>query len=125
MEVGIAKIDSQHRELIDRINAVTLMGSKSFSKDETQKTLDLLGEYIVKHFADEEALQQQSNYPKYEWHKKQHQIYIDEFNKLKSEFTVNGSSTKFTLALSKSIIAWIVKHIKFADAELGRYLKGK
>ena len=123
MEVGVPKIDTQHKELINRINAVVSMGTKSVSNEETQKTLDLLGAYIIKHFSDEEALQRQSNYPKHEWHKKQHQIYIGEFDKLKSEFAANGSSAKFTLALSNSIIGWIVKHIKSADVELGKHLK--
>jgi len=121
METGVAKIDAQHKELIDRLNAVTSMGVKSVSKEETQKTLDLLGEYIVKHFRDEEALQKQSGYLKYEWHKGQHQLYITEFQKLKNEFAANGHSAKFTLDLSNSIINWIVRHIKSVDADFGKY----
>lgn len=121
MEVGVPKIDSQHKELISRLNAVTSMGAKSVSKEETQKTLDLLGEYIVKHFGDEEALQKQSGYPQYEWHKGQHRLYVSEFQKLKAEFSANGVSAKFTLDLNNSIIRWIVKHIKSVDVEFGKY----
>ena len=125
MEVGVSKIDTQHKELIDRINAVSAMGLKAASREETQKTLDLLGAYIIKHFSDEEALQKQSNYSKYEWHKGQHASYIAEFNKLKNEFTANGHSPMFTLTMNNSIINWIVKHIKSADVELGKHLKSK
>ena len=125
MEIGVAKIDSQHRELVDRINAVTYSGQKAFTKEESQKTLDLLGDYIIKHFSEEEALQKQAAFPKYEWHKGQHKLYIEEFNKLKQEFMQNGHSTKFTLDLSNSIIGWIVKHIKSADVELGKFLNSK
>jgi len=121
METGVAKIDAQHRELVDRLNAVVAMGTKSVSSEETRKTLNLLGDYIVKHFGDEEALQIQSGYPKYEWHKEQHRQYIAEFQALKDEFAANGSSAKFTLALNKSIIEWIVKHIKFADVDFGKH----
>ncbi|MCL2819238.1 MAG: bacteriohemerythrin [Oscillospiraceae bacterium] len=121
METGITKIDTQHKELVDRINAVTAMGTKSISNDETKKTLDLLGAYIVKHFNDEEALQKQSAYPKYDQHRQQHQLYMAEFDKLKKEFAQNGHSAKFTLDLSNSIINWIVRHIKSVDAEFGRY----
>jgi hemerythrin len=123
MEVGIPKIDAQHRELVDRLNAVTAMGTKSVSKEETQKTLDLLGEYIVKHFGDEEAMQKQSGYPKYEWHKGQHQLYVAEFMKLKKEFMANGVSALFTLNLNNSIINWIVRHIKTVDVEFGKHYR--
>ena len=125
METGIPRIDAQHKELVDRLNAVTSMGTKSVSKEETQKTLDLLGEYIVKHFRDEEALQKQSGYPKYEWHKGQHQHYVAEFQKLKKEFSTNGHSAKFTLDLSNSIINWIVRHIKSVDVEFGKHFNSQ
>ncbi|MCL2254232.1 MAG: bacteriohemerythrin [Lachnospiraceae bacterium] len=122
MEVGVEKIDKQHKELIDRLNTLVEMGVHSVSHEETAKTLNLLTDYVKKHFSDEEFLQKQAKYPKYEWHKGQHQLYIDEFDKLKKEFELNGSSAKFTLELNKSIINWIVKHIKSADVELGKYL---
>ena len=123
MEVGVAKIDEQHKELVSRLNAVTSMGASSVSKDETQKTINLLGEYVVKHFSDEEALHKQSGYPKSEWHREQHMIFYSEFEKLKNEFTANGPSVKFTLDLNKSIVNWIVRHIKSADVEFGKYYK--
>ncbi len=125
MHVGVPKIDAQHQELIDRINSVTSMGAKSVSREETQRTLDLLGEYIVKHFGDEEALQKLSGYPKYEWHRGQHQIYIGEFQKLKREFAANGISAKFTLDLNNSIINWIVRHIKSVDTDFGKFYRAR
>jgi len=125
METGVGMIDSQHKELIDRINDVTAMGVKSFSAEEAQKTIDLLGEYIIKHFGDEEKLQAQSGYPKFEWHKEQHQIYINGFEKLKKEFEENGYSAKFTIDLNSSIIKWIVQHIKSVDVEFGKFYNTK
>ena len=121
METGVDKIDTQHRELVDRINDVLAMGEKSISKEVTKKTLDMLGDYIVKHFNDEEALQKQSGYPKYDLHREQHQFYFNEFQKLKNEFIENGHSMKFTLDLNNSIIGWIVKHIRSVDLEFGKY----
>jgi hemerythrin len=123
MEVGVLEIDSQHKELVDRLNALTSMGHDSISKEETQKTLGLLEEYIVKHFSDEEELQKKNKYPEYESHKKLHELYIDEFHKLEKEFADNGHSMKFTMDLNNSLINWIVKHIKSEDVKLGKFLK--
>jgi hemerythrin len=123
MEIGVQKVDDQHRELVNRLNAVTSMGANSVSKEETEKTIDFLCDYILLHFNDEEALQKQSGYPKYEWHKGQHQLYVAEIGKLKQEFFMNGASAKFTLDLNNSIVNWIVRHIKSADVEFGKFYR--
>jgi hemerythrin len=125
METGVAKIDEQHKELVRRLNDALSMGTKAVSREETQKTLDFLGEYIVKHFNDEEALQRQCNYSKYEWHKGQHQEYVNDFKKLREEFVANGPSAKFTVNLNVSLTNWIVKHIKSVDVEFGKYYQEK
>jgi hemerythrin len=125
METGVEKIDSQHRELINRINNLLAIGEKSASEEETQKTIDYLGEYIVKHFSDEEEIQIKSNYPKYAEHKKLHTYYIDEFSKFKNEFAEKGNSMEFTMKLNNSLINWIVKHIKGNDVEFGKFYKGR
>ncbi len=125
MIVGIPKVDEQHRELVKMLNTAQSMGMKAFSADETKKTLDFLGNYVVKHFSDEEILQRQSGYPKHDWHKEQHKAFIGEFGKLKQEFTANGASSKFTLQLNKAIIDWVIRHIKTADTEFGKYYQSK
>jgi len=123
MEVGVVEIDAQHMELVNRLNALLSMEHEVDSKEESQKTINMLEEYIVKHFSDEEELQKKNKYPEYESHKKLHGLFIDEFEKLKKEFEANGHSLKFTMDLNNSLINWIVKHIKSADVELGKFLK--
>ena len=121
----VDEIDNQHKELFNRINAVTSLGAGSVNRDETEKTLNLLGLYIIKHFADEEVLQRKSGYPKYKWHHEQHGEYISEFQDLKKEYQKNGASTEFTLRMNKSMVDWIVKHIKNVDVEFCKYISGK
>ncbi len=123
MLLGIPKIDDQHRELVRMLNAAQSLGAKAYSAAENKRTLDFLGEYVVKHFKDEEALQLQSRYPKLEWHKEQHKAFVADFLKFKQAFSANGASAKFTLELNKSIVGWVVRHIKTADAEFGKYYK--
>jgi len=125
LKTNVAQIDSQHEELFKRINDVVNMNAKAATKEETDKTIKLLGDYITKHFNDEEALQRKYNYPKYEAHRKLHQIYVKSFNDLKAEYDKNGPSIAFTLQLNKSIIEWIVKHIKNVDVDLGIFINSK
>ena len=125
MEVGVPKIDAQHKELVDRINAVTSMGTKSVTQEETQKTINFLGDYVIKHFRDEEELHKQANYPKMAEHKQQHAQFIKAFEDLKKEFAQNGASAKFTLELNSSAITWVVRHIKSSDKDFGNFYNNK
>jgi len=125
METGVEEIDSQHRELINRINNLLRVGEKPVSEEETRKTLDYLGEYVVKHFSDEEKLQLKTRYPKYEEHKKKHAFFVDDFKKLEKEFAGKSNSMEFSMKLNNSLITWIVKHIKGDDVEFGKYYKAQ
>ena len=120
-ETGIPKIDEQHKELVNRINAVLNLGASSVTKDETEKTLKFLEEYAMKHFSDEEAIQVKCKYPKHDWHKQQHAGFMADIKKLKQEYLASGPTAKYTLELNNHMIQWIVKHIKTADREIGKY----
>ena len=125
MEVGVKLIDDQHQELIARINAFVGLGVKSYTPEETRKMLDSLGSYIRKHFTDEQKLHVSVKYPEAEWHKGQHALYIKEFEELDKEYNKNGISAAFTLKMTNSIIGWIVKHIKSADVQFGKFYNKK
>jgi hemerythrin len=125
MKIGVELIDIQHQELIDRLNSVANIGIESISKEETQKTLNFLSEYVLQHFRDEEELQRLFKYPKYEEHRKLHQDYIREFSIIKQEFEANGYSSELTIDLVKSIMTWVIRHIRVDDMEFGAYYKTK
>jgi hemerythrin len=125
METGIEKIDTQHKELISRINKLLEVSGSSVSHEEVEKTINYLGEYVVKHFNDEEELQIKSKYPRHPEHKKLHTSFIDDFTKLKAEYEKNGNSMEFTIKLNNVLVTWIVKHIKGEDVEFGKYYKAQ
>jgi len=125
METGVEKIDMQHKELIARINKLKEVGESSASHEEVEKTIDYLGDYVVKHFNDEEEIQIKYKYPKNPEHHKLHAFFIDDFNKLKAEFEKNGNSMEFTMKLNNTLVTWIVKHIKGEDVEFGKYYKAQ
>jgi len=125
LETRIPRIDNQHRELIRRINNVVALGDRASGRDESDRTIALLGSYIDDHFRDEEELQSKSGYPKFEWHREQHKVYVESFRRLKEDYEKNGPSFSFTFRLNKSIIEWIVKHIQQEDADFARFVRSK
>jgi hemerythrin len=109
LTVHVPAIDEQHKELIKRLNTLVELGSQSISKEETEKTLDFLGHYVVKHFGDEEVLQLKCGYPKYLWHRDQHRQFIETFKKIRAQYASGGVSLQLTLQINRSIIDWVVQ----------------
>lgn len=121
--IGIPEIDRQHKELCDKIDDLYEACSQKKGAGEAVKMLDFLASYTVKHFADEEKLQLEINYPKYEQHKKMHDDFIDQVTKLKQEITDSGATIPMVIKTNRTISDWLVKHIIGVDKELKNYTK--
>ena len=67
---GNEMIDSQHKELIAKINSLVESCEKDGGKVAAIKMLDYLAEYTEFHFNAEEKLQEEIEYPGIEEHKK-------------------------------------------------------
>ena len=123
MLMNVALIDEQHMDLVKRINEVVTMGSRAANREEIEKSLVFLANYVVKHFGDEEKVQLQIGYPKYQQHRQQHLLFIEDYKKFLMDYKQNGSSTNFMLQLNRAVIRWVVQHLQGADAELAKYIK--
>jgi len=121
-ETHVTSVDDQHREIIKLINDLSEMGAKSFTLEELTKTLNFLGDYAIRHFRDEEELMQKWKYPRYEAHKNMHKKFISVFGGLKAELAKEGPSVEFVFKVNKSIVNWIMLHIKQADKAMAAYI---
>lgn len=125
LSIGVTQIDSQHKELIQRIDSLFEACNKGKGRDEVQKVIDYLGDYVVTHFSDEEGLQKKYGYPGYNNHKAMHAQFIKDFEALKGSFNKDGVTPSLIIKMNKLLIDWLLNHIKKADKELGTYLKDK
>ncbi|MCL1852499.1 MAG: bacteriohemerythrin [Peptococcaceae bacterium] len=121
MRTDIKHIDNQHKELVDLVNNAASLGIANPSKEDMKKCLDFLGQYVIKHFGDEEKLQKESNYPNYAHHKKIHDDFITTFKELYADFEKNGPSPKLSFALSNTLTSWLITHIKREDVKFGKH----
>ncbi|MCL1981641.1 MAG: hemerythrin family protein [Clostridiales bacterium] len=124
LKTYVPSIDEQHKELIDLLNNVEIMGTAAHTKEETEKALDFLGAYIERHLSHEEELMAEYGYPEYAWHVTWHEGYIGQFKSLKGEYARNGPSPNFTHILTDFLMKWIITHIRNVDADLGQYIRG-
>lgn len=119
---GNEMIDSQHKELISKINDVLDSCEKSTDKMVAIRTLDFLSDYTDYHFTAEEKLQKDLEYPGFLKHKEQHEIFkqtiADLSNMLEEE---EGPSQAFVDKLREKVVEWLYVHIQGFDRSVAEY----
>ncbi len=121
--VGIEAMDNDHKKLLSLINQLQTAVHYYTGKEFEQKALDELIDYTKTHFAREEQLMADNDFPDLEIHKLQHQQFIDKVNHLLKEYQKDSDVTMVdALNFLKN---WLVKHINGTDKEYGKMLNKK
>ncbi|MDP8298760.1 MAG: bacteriohemerythrin [Candidatus Tantalella remota] len=123
LSVGIDPIDIQHKELIQRLNNMTLAIEGDHGEIEISKTLDFLIDYTEYHFSAEEKFMEDNNYPGVEEHKKKHIEFTSTLSDLAQEFDEEGATKILADSIDTFMINWLVKHIQEVDIEFGKFLE--
>lgn len=120
--VGIAQIDQQHRELINRINNLfdaLLLGR---AKDAIYQTMAFLEEYIHEHFTTEERYMRENSYPEYQQHVAQHEHFRAQVQQMKQQLLDEGASSALVMDLNRQIVHWLTNHIAVTDKRMAQFI---
>ncbi len=123
LSIEVEAIDDQHKELIRRMNVFF----ESMEGDSQQKVLDMLaflGDYVVTHFRDEEALQVKHHYPLYTEHKKLHDDFMKDVQALSKDIKENGFTVATRALVGAKLTNWLSLHIRKADKAVGEFIRG-
>jgi hemerythrin len=121
LETGIPTIDDQHRELFRQVD-ILLDTSK---QDRVPQTLKFLGDYVKKHFNDEQTLHLKSKYPKTDAHRKMHADFVNAYVKMAKEYESDSTNKLATLLkINKTVVDWLKNHIMIEDKDFATYYKG-
>jgi hemerythrin len=125
LETGHEKIDNQHKQLIAALNNLIEASSTGKGDQEIFKTLDFLTGYTIKHFADEEKIQVEYDYPDYLVHKRYHDEFKVTVGEMTREIQKQGPTETLIGEVTGAIGAWLLNHIKGDDFRMAAYVKGK
>ncbi len=125
LATGVSVIDDQHKELFRRINGLLDACSCGRGKEELSTVMCFLDEYVVTHFAEEEASMQQHNYPDYAAHKALHEEFNRNFANLREQFMTDGPAVHVVIKTNHVVVEWLTSHIKRVDRALGTFLKSR
>ena len=123
LATGIVAIDDQHQELFRRFNSLLAACNQGRGRDEILQTLTFLDDYIRRHFRDEEAMQQRSNFPDYPNHRAQHTDFIGKTDALIAQLQSEGATLGLLVKTNTTLMEWLIGHIRKMDRAFAQHLQ--
>jgi hemerythrin len=125
LATGQPQIDEQHKKLFEAVNDLVQAADSGKAEADIKKSLDFLTEYTIKHFFDEQALQQKYQYPDYPNHLKMHEEFKATVRDLSHQLILKGSSKELVDNLCDKFAGWLLSHINVQDKKLAAYIREK
>ena len=122
-ENGVSEFDNQHHRLVDLINELYKAMKMGRANDVIVKVLDELVDYTGTHFAAEERLMVEHQYPDYDSHIVIHREFVATVVDFQKKFKA-GEAT-LSLDLLEFLKDWLIGHIKGVDRKYGPFFNGK
>jgi hemerythrin len=114
--VGIESVDSEHREMIELINAVYDAIEDKKNPESIEHFLGEVHATISAHFALEERVMRNANYDEFEAHKEDHEELLDEIRDLMDRFF--DAPEQGLQLLQENLSDWFAGHFSTFDARL-------
>ena len=114
LDTGIGVIDKQHRRIVDYINQLHDARTSGHKREDLGLVLDELVDYTLSHFAFEESMQEEANYPFFKAHKKVHELFVKRVGYFQEEFKLGKDVSE---ELNNLLVTWLLNHIKRDDAD--------
>ncbi len=117
---GNEMIDGQHKELIDKINDLLSAIERDAGKEEAEKTLSYLEDYVNFHFSAEEKFQEEIGYPGIKEHKEKHEELRQTVGMMR-ELLKSGNKADFSRTIERKVVDWLYYHIQGFDRSVAEY----
>jgi hemerythrin len=118
MSTGVDSVDSQHQELIQRINELHSACLAGTAREDLLKLVGFLGEYAQSHFRHEEELMQSHQCPARGKNKAAHVQFLRDYEKLVELIKRDGATTTLVLQVKELLGNWLKNHICSVDTQL-------
>ncbi|MCM1988294.1 bacteriohemerythrin [Oceanirhabdus seepicola] len=118
-EIGIEKIDNEHKKIFEIANKGYQLLENDFYVDKYDKILDIideLKEYAQFHFSEEEDYLASIGYKKLFTHKMQHDYFIEKVSNINFK-EVDANQDQYIIGILDFIVKWIKEHILDKDKE--------
>ena len=116
--IGIDEIDDDHKQLVALIGKVQRALHTGANQHQVGAFLSEIYNQIATHFALEERLMLESQYPAYADHKEDHETLLDDLRDMMDEVEDDGVLDE--VQLTDDLDRWFSDHFHSHDAKLHR-----
>ncbi len=113
LDTGIDIIDSQHKRIVDYINSLH-DAQQADDRAKVGDVIDELVDYTVSHFAFEESLMENAEYPFVGPHQRVHGLFVKKVSTFVDRFKAGEDVTDELLTMLQK---WLINHIKNEDGD--------
>lgn len=117
-------IDNDHKDLIEIVNVLYDAIANAEGRAQIGRTLSRLATYVDAHFAREEQLMEEYNYPGVAAHKRLHRRLARTVHAIRKVFAENPKSIDPNKLLN-FLKEWLVQHILNQDTKYTPYFRGE
>ncbi len=122
LSVGIPEVDEDHKRFIKLVNGLNQAILDRQGLAEIRKCMQLLLDDAEQHFAHEERLFKQWNYPDSDEHAEKHAQVTEELHAIKDEFNLKNTEYKW-IAAGLKIKEALIEHLMNEDMKYRDYYR--
>ena len=113
--IKIDEIDAQHKKLLSIANELydLACGEETNYKNGVSKALKKLTDYTEYHFSYEEGFQKKYGYPQLDFHKMQHDQFIQQVNSQIQKLSTPNAEDG--IVFYDFLVKWVLNHIAKSD----------
>lgn len=112
--VGVGAIDRDHRLIIDLVNQLHEAQETAQTRDVVVSVLNILCEYVERHFAVEEDAMERGGYPHVDQHRREHRRLSQRVREMRQLYT-EGEYEAVGPEMMMFLTHWLSSHILGAD----------
>jgi len=114
---GNAVVDAHHRLILEKVAELALSRNVEYA-------LPQLEAYFNEHFAVEEEIMRDVNYPGYWTHYSAHREFYDRWRNIRALYLTRHDDEAKTMLIA-SLESWLREHVLNTDKRLAEYLRTK
>jgi hemerythrin len=120
--VGHPKLDRQHKRFFLHALRLAVACEQDRGADEIEAALTFLHQYAEAHFAEEEAIMREVEYPYFESHAEAHDVFLAKLSELEREVARHVDKRAVALDLAYMASGWFAENVRQVDRVVARFL---